>query len=406
MRIAEINMTHNGSTGKIMFGIANVARQKNYDVWTFSPKYYSKSQNVCWPQVAEHTYFGTVLENKLHHHFSKLTGLHGCFSWLGTAELIRYLEEIRPDIIHLHNLHNWTIDLPMLFAWIKQNNVRVIWTLHDCWPFTGQCPYFTLAQCERWKTGCHHCPQIHVYPDALVDMTRFMWKQKKKWFTGIKNMTLVTPSQWLADLVKQSFLKSYPVVRISNGIDLNIFKPTDSDFRKRYNLEGKKILLGVAFDWGRRKGLDVFIELARRLDNTYQIVLVGTNEHIDEQLPSNILSIHRTESQQQLAEIYSAADLFVNPTREENYPTVNMEAIACGTPVLTFKTGGCAEILTKETGAVVPCDDIDAIEREIYRICTENPYSKAACLKHAVHFDQESRFKEYVKLYENCTHRT
>ena len=215
-------------------------------------------------------------------------------------------------------------------------------------------------------------------------------------------MTIVTPSQWLADLVKESFLKEYPVKVIHNGIDLEVFKPTSSDFRERYGIPAEKsVLLGVAFGWGVRKGLDVFVELARRLDpEKYQIVLVGTDEKTDKLLPENIISIHRTQNQTELAEIYTAADLFVNPTREENYPTVNMESIACGTPVLTFRTGGSPEILTEKTGSVVPCDDIDALEQEIRRICIEKPFSQADCLEHAKSFDMHQRFEEYVKLYE------
>ena len=189
---------------------------------------------------------------------------------------------------------------------------------------------------------------------------------------------------------------------IHNGIDLEVFKPTPSDFRERYGIPAEKsVLLGVAFGWGVRKGLDVFVELAQRLDpEKYQIVLVGTDEKTDKLLPENIISIHRTQNQAELAEIYTAADLFVNPTREENYPTVNMESIACGTPVLTFRTGGSPEILTEKTGSVVPCDDIDTLEQEIRRICIEKPFSQPDCLEHAKSFDMHQRFEEYVKLYE------
>ena len=229
-----------------------------------------------------------------------------------------------------------------------------------------------------------------------------MWKKKRSWFTGVPDMTLVTPSQWLADLVKRSFLSEYPVEVIPNGIDLNVFKPRASDFRRRYHIpEGKNILLGVAFGWGERKGLDVFLELAKRLDGAkYQIVLVGTDDSVDKQLPESIISIHRTENQQQLAVIYTAADLFVNPTREENYPTVNMESIACGTPVLTFRTGGSPEIVSPDTGSVVDCDDVDSLEKEIVRICQTKPYTEERCLNRAAEFDQFRRFKEYIRLYE------
>ena len=400
MRIAMINMLHVGSTGKIMLGIASVARQHGHIVQTFSPRYYQRGRKAAFPKIEGHKYFGCIFENKLHHYIAKVSGLHGFFSWFGTINLLKLLDEFQPDIIHLHNIHNKTICVPMLFAYIKRKGIRIVWTLHDCWSFTGQCAYFTIAKCDKWKIQCDHCQQIRTYPDALVDMTKLIWKLKKKWFTGIEDMTLVTPSQWLADLTSQSFIRGYPILTINNGIDLNIFFPREGNLREKYKLSDKNILLGVAFGWGIRKGLDVFIELAKRLDDIYQIVLVGTNERIDAELPKNIISIHRTDNPQQLAEIYSAADLFVNPTREENFPTVNMEAIACGTPVLTFRTGGSPEILTPSTGMVVDCDDIDAMEKEIRRICETKPFHKEECIKAAQRFDMQSRFEEYVQLYE------
>jgi glycosyltransferase involved in cell wall biosynthesis len=228
-----------------------------------------------------------------------------------------------------------------------------------------------------------------------------MWNHKRKWFTGIKNCTIVTPSRWLADLIKQSYLKNYPVKVINNGIDLSVFKPTGSEFRKKNGLDGKMVVLGVASGWGGRKGLDVFIELARRLPDDYRIVLVGTTDNVDKDLPSNIISIHRTQNQNGLAEIYTAADVFANPTREDTFPTVNMESLACGTPVVTFRTGGSPEIIDETCGSVVDCDDIDAMETEIRRVCKEKPYSVEACLARAKNFDMNERFDEYVKLYQS-----
>lgn len=402
LRIVQINMMHSGSTGKIMFGLAETARNAEHQVYTFSPRYYQRGRNPHFPDIEGHEYFGSPLENMLHLRASQFTGLQGYFSWLGTKELLSRVSAIHPDVIHLHNLHNRSINLPMLFSYIKERRILTVWTLHDCWSFTGQCAYFTMANCDKWKTQCNHCQQIHTYPNALVDRTSFMWKKKRSWFTGVPDMTLVTPSQWLADLVKQSFLREYPVKVIPNGIDLSVFKPRISSFRERYHISASKnILLGVAFGWGERKGLDVFLELAKRLDGAkYQIVLVGTDDSVDKQLPESILSIHRTENQQQLVEIYTAADLFVNPTREENYPTVNMESIACGTPVLTFRTGGSPEIVSPDTGSVVDCDDVDSLEKEIVRICQTKPYTEEQCLNRAAEFDQFHRFKEYIRLYE------
>ena len=400
MRIAEVNMMHNGSTGKIMFGVADCVREKGHIARSFSPVVYYRGRQMMKPEHAGHLYFGTRFENMLHLILAELTGLQGCFSFFGTMHLIRELKRFKPDVIHLHNLHNFTFHLPLLFRYIKKNHIKVVWTLHDCWTFTGKCPHFVLAKCDRWKTGCHDCTQVRGYPKSLVDRSKTMWKLKKKWFTGVEDLTIVAPSQWLAELVKESYLASYPVQVIYNGIDLRIFQPTDSDFRAKYHLEDKKIILGVAFSWDYAKGLDVFVELSKRLPEQYKIVLVGTNDLVDSQLPPEIISIHATENQRQLAEIYSAADVFANFTRQDTLPTVNIEALACGTPVLTFRTGGSPEILNDACGSVVRCDDVDAAEKELIRICSQQPYSQEDCLARAKEFNMYARFSEYAAL---CT---
>ncbi len=407
MKIAQINMIPYGSTGKIMFQIAETSKKEGHEAKTFSTIPFDKNQKGVTNLPDNHFVFGSFHENKIHYYLGSLLGKNGCFSRGGTKQLINMLEEFQPDVIHLHNLHKFCINLPMLFQYIKKSNVSVVWTLHDCWSFTGQCPHFTMVKCDKWKNGCHHCPQINAYPKSRIDNSRRMYDLKKQWFTSVKNMTIVTPSQWLSRLVKQSFLKEYPVKVINNGIDLEIFRPTSSDFRERYGIAKEKyILLGVSFGWGVRKGLDVFSKLAERLDEHYQIVLVGTDDRTDVMLPQNVISIQKTQNQKELAEIYTAADLFLNPTREENYPTVNMESLACGTPVLTFRTGGSPEIIDKTCGSVVDCDDMDEMEREIQRICTEHPYSEEACIKKAKSFNKKEKFEEYVKVYENCTHST
>lgn len=405
MRIAEINMTASGSTGRIMLQIAELAKGKNMMVQTFSTRTFARKPEAV-RKIENHLYYGSFFENTIHTVLGKITGYNGCFSYFGTRDLVRKLEKMKPDVLHLHNLHQFCIHMPTLFRYIKKNNVRVIWTLHDCWTFTGHCPHFTVAQCNKWKTRCYACSQYKKYPKTYVDQSKNMYAKKKKWFLGVKDMTLVTPSEWLANLVGQSFLKDYPVKVIHNGIDLSIFKPTVSDFRERYHCEQKKILLGVSFGWGYSKGLDVFVELAKRLDDSYQIVLVGTNEGTSQMLPKNVISIHRTENQEQLAEIYTAADLFINPTREDTYPTVNMEALACGTPVLTFNTGGSPEIISNACGSVVACDDMDALEKEVKRICEDKPYSEESCLERASRFDMNEKYEEYTLLYENSTYST
>lgn len=396
MKVVQINSYNFGSTGNIMLGIASTVYGRNGKIVNCYPKSRSNEKR----QKKEDLIIGDRVSNNIHLMLSYLTGFTGCFSFFTTKRLIKQFKTIKPELIHLHNLHSSYINVALLFKYIKKYNVKVVWTLHDCWAFTGHCPHFTIEQCKKWKTGCFECPKFKEYPKSLFDNSKKMWKLKKKWFTGVKDLTIVTPSEWLAGLVKQSFLKNYTVKVINNGIDLNIFKPTKSDFREKYNIGNKFIVLGVAFGWGERKGLDVFVELAQRLDNEkYQIVLVGTEEGVDKLLPQNIISIHRTQNQYELAGIYTAANVFANPTREENYPTVNMEAIACGTPVITFNTGGSPEILTKKTGSVVGYNDINAMEAEIIRICETKPYSEDNCIERAKNFDMNDRFKEYIELY-------
>lgn len=400
MKIAVINSVQYGSTGTIARRIAQQAREQGHEVEVYVPRGRHNRKGA-----ADVTLFGNQFSEDSHIVLSKITGLSGCYSIITTQKLISRIERFSPDVIHLHNLHNSYICIPLLFRYIKKRNIQVIWTLHDCWAFTGHCPHFTMVKCNKWKTGCCDCPNYHAYPSCIYDNSRLMWNIKKKWFTGIRNMTIITPSQWLADLVKQSFLKEYPVKVIHNGIDLSVFKPTPSDFRAKYQIgKVKKMLLGVAFGWGTRKGLDVFIELSQRLDREkYQIVLVGTDDVVDKQLPSNIISIHRTQNPMELAEIYTAADLFLIPTREDNFPTVNMEAIACGTPVLTFQTGGSSEMIDEKTGTAVDAGDINRLEEEIERICNEKPYSREDCLKRAKQFDAQICFERYVELMENIT---
>lgn len=400
MNLIEINTTNIGSTGKIMLGIAATARKEGMNVHICV----AKSRTNARIEVDGRIFIGNRFSRNLHLMLNAITGFNGCFSFFSTLLFLNKVNKLNPDVIHLHNLHNCYINLPLLFAYIKRKNLPVVWTLHDCWPMTGQCAYFTSENCKKWISGCYYCPQINVYPSSYVDNTKRMWKLKKKWFTDVNNLTIVTPSNWLANLTRQSFLNKYPVKLVYNGIDTSIFKPTESDFRKKSGIsDNVYVLLGVALDWGRRKGIDVFVELAKRLGNNYQIVLVGTNESIDEKLPSEIISIHRTQNQYELVKLYSMADLFLNPTREDNFPTTNIEALSCGTPVIMFNTGGSPESIDETCGCVVDCDDIDAFEKEIRIICETKPYSAEACVKKARSFDMNDRFKEYVDIIRTVT---
>lgn len=392
-RLAIINTVTYGSTGRIMLGIADTARAAGMEVRTYAKKWDEDDA------IPGNEYFGTKFENRINSTVSRLTGFSDVLSVFGTLRLIRELKKWDVDCIHLHNIHGWYLSFPLLFRFIKKHRIRVIWTLHDCWAFTGKCPHFTYPPCGKWKEACGGCGRLRDYPSSLLDTTRSMLKLKKKCFSNVADMTLVTPSRWLAGLVKESFLEGYEVKVIHNGIDLDVFQPRDSDFIEKNGLQGRKIILGVAFVWEARKGLDVFLRLADRLPEEYRIVLVGTDEKTDRCLPDTILSIHRTHDAQELAQIYSAADVFVNPTREDNFPTTNLEALACGTPVITFNTGGSPEMLSPLCGSVVDKDDLEGLKREIERVCRDKPYTPEACRRRAEDFEMKNSFTKYVELY-------
>lgn len=262
-----------------------------------------------------------------------------------TEDFLKWADEFNPDLLWLHNLHGYYINVELLFDWIKSRpNMQVKWLLHDCWTFTGHCSHFTLAKCEQWKSHCSSCSKTRAYPKSFIVSKCYQnFERKKKAFCGVNNMTIITPSKWLADLVKSSFLKDYHIEVKHNTIDTKIFKPTYGDFRKRYALEDKKIVLGVASAWGKNKGLYDFIELSTMLDDTYKVVLVGLTKKQIKKIPTQIVCIERTNSAQELAEIYTAADVFLNLTYQDNYPTVNLESQACGTPCITYRTGGSVE---------------------------------------------------------------
>lgn len=392
MKIVQINATcGSGSTGKICVDISRLLTDKNIENYII----YSGKKST-YP-LGIHC--GDSKEIKIQVLRSHLFGLYGFNSKQITKRMLKKLDEIEPDVVHLHNLHGHNCNLEMLLDYLRAHHIKIFWTFHDCWAFTAYCPLFSMDKCDKWKDGCHDCHRYREY-SFFFDRSRELYKAKKEASEGL-DLTIVTPSQWLAGLVKQSFFKNYPIKVINNGIDLEIFKPTPSNFRAKHGIPNDKyIVLGVAFGWGKRKGLDVFIELSKRLDKEkYQIILVGTDEKIDKQLPNNIISIHRTQNQRELAEIYTAADVFANPTREEVFGLVNVEALACGTPGVTFDAGGSPECYDETCGSVVPCDDIDAMEKEIIRICEEETFGADDCIKYAKNFDVRKKYREYLKLY-------
>lgn len=305
-----------------------------------------------------------------------------------TKKLVRWIKEYDPDVIHLHNIHGYYLNVKILFDYLKTSGKKIIWTLHDCWAFTGHCTHFQVPHCDKWRTECEKCIRVKDYPKALISHAKRNYKRKKQTFCGVPNLTIVTPSKWLSGLVEQSFLSEYQTVVINNGIDLSVFKPTESDFRERFGLTDKKIILGVASVWEKRKGFNDFLELAKLIDDSYRIVLVGVNDKQLKMLPSSVIGIKRTNNVKELAEIYTAADVLFNPTYEDNYPTVNLEAQACGTPVITYPTGGSVESVPRE-------NVVNSVNEfyELLRSSKELVIAKTS-------FSKQEKYSDYVRLYE------
>ena len=390
MKIVQINVTCGvGSTGKICLAVSKLLNDKgveNYILFSEEDSDYEYGIK-----------YADKLSIKLEALRSRVFGNYGFNSKSLTKKLIAKLEEIQPDIVHLHNLHGHGCNLEMLFNYFKERNIKLYWTFHDCWAFTGYCPHFDMIGCDKWQTQCGDCPQKGAY-SFFFDKSDKLYSKKKELFSDL-DLTIITPSKWLKGLVEKSFLKDYEVRVINNGIDLDIFKPSESDFREAHGIKDEFLILGVAFNWDERKGIDVFSDLASTLPSDCRIALVGTNENTRKLLPTNVITIDRTENQQELAEIYSACDLFVNATREDTFPTVNIESLACGTPVLTFATGGSAEIIDSTCGMAVKKNDTDALRSAVLTIKESRPFSEEACLKKSAEYQKEEKFREYAEIY-------
>ena len=363
MKYLFINSVYGfGSTGKI---IADKCEQLKNEGHECAAAY----GRACLDNgAAQLIRIGKKMDYLFHAGITRLVDLNGYGSRAATHRLLSQIERFQPDVIWLHNLHGYYLNIELLFKWLKEHSqIKILWTLHDCWAFTGHCAHFSAVKCDRWKSGCGNCPQLRTYPKTWsIDHSRRNYRRKKEAFTGVRSLTLITPSHWLAELTRQSFLAEYPVEVVHNTVNHEIFRPRPSSFRQRYGLEKKRIVLGVAMGWEATKGFPDMLALRRILNDRYVIVLVGTTMDQIKKLPEGVLGISRTENQIQLAEIYSAADVFVNPTHQDNYPTVNLEARACGTPVITYDVGGSPESAGGEY--IVKENDIDGLAEQIYKL--------------------------------------
>ena len=298
---------------------------------------------------------GSSLDYKMHAARCRVLDDHGFGSRAATSRFLNWVKQYDPDVIWLHNIHGYYIHIGLLFDYLRTCGKEIIWTLHDCWSFTGHCAYFDFVGCDKWKTGCHHCPQKGAYPASKVlDGSRKNYAKKKALFTGIPNLRLTVPSYWLENRVKQSFLREYPVEVVYNTINREVFKPTPGDFRKKHGLTEKIVLLGVASVWDARKGLSDFVELAGMLDDRYKIVLIGLTQEQIASLPASILGLPRTNNLEELVNAYTEADVFLNPSVEETFGMTAMEARCCGTEAVVYLDTACEEIVNQFGGIAVP----------------------------------------------------
>ncbi len=397
-RILFINsIVGTGSTGRLISGLCRMLSKKDTDTL------------VCYgrgradDKVATFR-IGRNLDVYMHGVISRITDRHGLYSTGPTKILLKVIDAFEPDLIHLHNLHGYYLNYSMLMRYLKDKKVPIVWTLHDCWAFTGHCTHFEYAGCDRWKKeGCHDCSELREYPRSVCrDASEENFLLKKELFTGFDDLRIVTPSNWLKERVGESFLSEYGIDVIPTGIDLATFRKKESDIKKRYGIEGKKVILGVANPWRDRKGLDEFIRLSSLLPEEFRIVMIGLKKSQLSLIPESVTAIQKTESVEEMVQWYSAADIFLNLTREDTFPTTNIEALACGCPVITYRAGGSPESLDETCGRVADVDDLE----EVVRLIKDNSWRQQgiseSCRSRAMLYDRDKRYLEY---YEKCYQR-
>ena len=393
-RILFINsIVGTGSTGRLISGLCGMLSKKDTDTL------------VCYGRgraddsVATFR-IGRDFDVYMHGVMSRITDRHGLYSTGPTRILLKVIDAFEPDLIHLHNLHGYYLNYSTLMRYLKKKRIPIVWTLHDCWAFTGHCTHFEYAGCDRWKTdGCHDCSELREYPRSVCrDASRENFLLKKELFTGFDDLRIVTPSNWLKERVGESFLSEYGIDVIPTGIDLATFRKKESDIKKRYGIEGKKVILGVANPWRDRKGLDEFIRLSSLLPDEFRIVMIGLKKSQLSLIPESITAIEKTESIEEMVRWYSAAELFLNLTREDTFPTTNIEALACGCPVITYRAGGSPESLDESCGRVVKIDDLEEVVRLIRNDSWRDQETRENCRKRSLIYDRKERYLQYYRL--------
>lgn len=390
MRILMINVDcGTGSTGRICTDLAEALEKQGHEVRIAYGRDVIPQKNAI--RIGnDFDVYGHVLQARL---FDRM----GFGSKRATKKFIEWVKEYDPDVIHLHNIHGYYINIEVLFSYLKTCGKKIIWTLHDCWAFTGHTPYCDVVNCKRWENGCHNCPLKWSYPKSIIDRSHDNWEKKKSIFEGLDDLVVITPSKWLSKNVKSSFLCKYQVNVINNGIDTTKFSFVESDFKASHGIEKKFMLLGVATSWDDMKGYSDYLKLAEILGSDFQVVLIGLTKKQIKRLPTNVVGIERTSGIKELAEIYSAADLYINLSYCENYPTVNIEAMACGTPVLTYRSGGSPEIVEKYGGVIVERGDVESVAKKCLEI--KNGVREIKMVFDVKENDYSATIKKYIQMY-------
>ncbi len=384
-KLLQINSTSNwGSTGKIAEQIGLKAKEAGWESWIA----YGRSANPSQLNIIK---VGNMFSVYEHFAENRLLDREGLASLIETKKLIRKIEVIKPNVVQLHNIHDHWLNYKILFEYLNKTDIKVVWTFHDCWAFTGHCYHFVEYNCFQWQIECKKCPSNN----CLIKRTNRNFNLKKSLFTRNKNLIIVPCSDWMGDFVKQSFLKDKQIKVIHNGVDLNTFKP----FPSAKTNDGKFRIIAISNVWLPYKGIYDIFKLREMLSDEYDITIVGLSYKQMKNTPANIRGIQRTQNVHELVRLYNEADVLINPTYADTFPTINLEALACGTPVITYRTGGSPEAVDDKTGVVVPQGDIEALADAI-REMRVNRLSSIDCRKRAVqHFDKNKCFEEYVKLY-------
>jgi len=406
-KLLQINVCNNAlSTGKIASDIGELALEngwKSYIAYSsegsFRP---SKNQSIKVGNKID--YYTHVIEARL---FDNL-GL-GWSSIMATKRLIKVIDELVPTLIHLHIIHGYFLNLPVLFDYLKTLNTPIVWTIHSCWEFTGHCGFFDTIGCDKWKTGCHHCPQYKNYPTSWFrDRSKRNYSEKKLLFNSISNLTLVPVSKWLGGLLQESFLNNHIIIPIYNGVDTSVFSPSASAprFRKQHGLESKFIAIGVASTWEPRKNMKDYVRLSEMLPDNMKLVLVGLNKQEQNNLPPNILGLPRTKNTQELVDIYSAADVVLNLSLEETFGLTTVEGFACGTPSIVYNCTASPELISNDTGFVIDPGDLNGVLKCMEKIADtgKEKYGTNCRQRALTSFDKNTNYHQYLELYNKLIH--